>query len=88
MIRSSASDSPKRECPKQRRVGGPYYSRTTPIRIPKDVGIVWKAYYKGVPLLGVPGITPEASGVDGGEKKQTSYVFKTKVNKNISTSEP
>ena len=26
----------------------------TPIRIPKDMGIVWEAYHKGVPLLGVP----------------------------------
>ena len=52
------------------------------------MGIVWKAYYKGVPAIGsFLGITPEASGVDG-EKKQTSYVFKTKVSKNISTSEP
>ena len=23
------------------------------------MGIVWEAYHKGVPLLGVPGITPE-----------------------------
>ena len=29
------------------------YSHTTPIRIPKDMGIVWEAYHKGVPLLGV-----------------------------------
>ena len=34
----------------------PYYSHTTPIRIPKDMGIVWEAYHKGVPLLGVTGI--------------------------------
>ena len=32
----------------------PYYSHTTPIRIPKDMGMVWEAYHKGVPLLGVP----------------------------------
>ena len=32
----------------------PYYSHTTPITIPKDMGIVWEAYHKGVPLLGVP----------------------------------
>ena len=38
-------------------VSFPYYSHTTPIRIPKDMGIVWEAYHKGVPLLGVPGIT-------------------------------
>ena len=24
---------------------------------PKDMGIVWEAYHKGVPLLGIPGIT-------------------------------
>ena len=35
----------------------PYYAHTTPIRIPKDMGMVWEAYHKGVPLLGVPGIT-------------------------------
>ena len=39
----------------------PYYSHIfpnpTPIRIPKDMGMVWEAYHKGVPLLGVPGIT-------------------------------
>ena len=35
----------------------PYYSHTTPIRIPEDMGIVWEAYHKGVQLLGVPGIT-------------------------------
>ena len=27
----------------------PYYSHTTPIRIPQDMGIVWEAYHKGVP---------------------------------------
>ena len=37
--------------------GTPYYSHTIPIRIPKDMGIVWEEYHKGVPLLGVPGIT-------------------------------
>ena len=31
----------------------------TPIRIPKDMGIVWEAYHKGVPLLGVPRISLE-----------------------------
>ena len=39
----------------------PYYSHTTPIRIPKVMGIVWEAYHKGVPLLGVPGITLDCS---------------------------
>ena len=38
-------------------VSFPYYSHTTPIRIPKDMGMVWEPYHKGVPLLGVPGIT-------------------------------
>ena len=33
-------------------VSFPCYSHTTPIRIPKDMGIVWEAYHKGVPLLG------------------------------------
>ena len=33
--------------------------KETPIRNPKDMGIVWEAYHKGVPLLGVPGITLE-----------------------------
>ena len=36
-----------------------YYSHTTPIRIPKDMGMVWEAYHTGVPLLGVPGISLE-----------------------------
>ena len=31
-----------------------HYSHTTPIRIPKDMGMVWEASHKGVPLLGVP----------------------------------
>ena len=35
----------------------------TPIRIPKDMGIVLgPAYHKGVPSLGVPGITLDVSG--------------------------
>ena len=34
-----------------------YYSHTTPIRIRKDMGMVWEDYHNGVPLLGVPGIT-------------------------------
>ena len=32
-------------------------SHITPIRIPKDMGIVWETYQKRVPLLGVPGIS-------------------------------
>ena len=42
----------------------PYYSHTTPIRIPKDMGMVWKAYHKGVPLLGVRAITLDRLGVE------------------------
>ena len=40
-------------------MGPPYgkASHTIPITIPKDMGMVWEAYHKGVPLLGVPGIT-------------------------------
>ena len=38
-------------------VSFPYYFHTTPTRIPKDMGMVWETYHKGVPLLGVPGIT-------------------------------
>ena len=37
----------------------PYYSHTTPII---GMGIVWEAYHKGVPLLGVPGITLDSGG--------------------------
>ncbi len=29
-------------------------THTIPIRFPEDMGIVWEAYHKGVPLLGVP----------------------------------
>ena len=29
----------------------PYYSHTTPIRILKDIGIVWESYHKGVPYV-------------------------------------
>ena len=32
----------------------PYHSH---FRIPKDMGMVWEDYHKGVPLLGVPEIT-------------------------------
>ena len=32
----------------------PYYSHTIPISLGILVGIVWEAYHKGVPLLGVP----------------------------------
>ena len=40
-------------------VSFPYYSHSTPIRIPKDMGMVWEAYHKGVPSLGVPEISLE-----------------------------
>ena len=30
---------------------GPLGPHTVPIRIPKDMGIVWQAYHKGVSLL-------------------------------------
>ena len=45
-------------------VSFPYYSHTTPIRIPKDMGMVWESYHKGVPLLGVPEITLDKWEVD------------------------
>ena len=35
-------------------VSFPYYSHSTPIRIPKDIGIVWEAYQKGGPTIGSP----------------------------------
>ncbi len=47
------SGSPKNGTP-----WAPYYSHTTPIRIPKNMGIVLEACHKGVPLLGVPGKSP------------------------------
>ena len=37
---------------------------TIPIRIPKDMGIVWEAYHKGVWLLEAPGITIELRCAD------------------------
>ena len=40
-------------------VSFPYYSHTTPITIPRDMGMVWEAYHKGVPLMGVPGFSLE-----------------------------
>jgi len=36
---------------------------TTPIRIPKDMGIIWETYRKRVPLLGVPGITLDKTAI-------------------------
>lgn len=35
-----------------------YYSRTTPIRLAWSTGMVWEAYEKGFPLLGVPWRNP------------------------------
>ena len=35
-------------------VSFPYYSHTTPIRIPKDMGMVWEASHKGGPIVGGP----------------------------------
>lgn len=35
--------------------GGPL--KSSHVRIPKDMEIAWEAYHKGLPLLGVPGIT-------------------------------
>ena len=29
-------------------------THTIPIRIPKDMGIVWEAYHKGGPITGSP----------------------------------
>ena len=48
-------------------VSFPYYSHSTPIRIPKDMGIVWEAYHKGVPSLGVPGITLDLRDIPDGK---------------------
>ena len=43
----------------------PYYSHTTPIRIPKDMGMVWVPLtIKGVPLLGVPENFPYLIQID------------------------
>ena len=58
-------------------VSFPYYSHTTPIRIPKDMGIEWETYHKGVPLLGVPENTlefevPEMFGEGTGFKMTTN----------------
>ena len=47
----------------------PYYSHTTPIRIPKDMGMVWEAYHKGGPIVGGPWKIPlhkDSYFVDGG----------------------
>ena len=41
----------------------PYYSHISRDSYGSAVGIVWEAYHKGVPLLGVPGITLEKVGL-------------------------
>ena len=38
-------------------------THNVPIKIPKDMGMVWEAYHKEVPLLGVPGITLEPASI-------------------------
>ena len=44
----------------------PYYSLYhSHFGIPKDMGMVWEAYHKGVPLLGVPEISLEFWNVSG-----------------------
>ena len=50
------------------------------------MGIVWEAYHKGVPLLGVPGITLEKLKmcVFG---KNTNVSFKTSFKENANASE-
>ncbi len=53
----------------------PYYSHTTSI-IPKDMGIVWEAYHKGVPLLGVPGITLDLGIFSNHPTKQIQIFWK------------
>ena len=42
-------------------VSFPYYSHIFKDSYGNGVGIVWEAYHKGVPLLGVPGITLDIS---------------------------
>ena len=42
-------------------VSFPYYSHTFRDSCGSGMGIVWETYHKGVPLLGVPGITLEKS---------------------------
>ena len=63
-------------------VSFPYYSHTTPIRIRKDMGIVWETYHKGVPLLGVPGITLEITWIS----LRGGFCFKALVNHHEKTS--
>ena len=53
----------------------PFYSHTTPIRILKDMGMVWEAYHKGVPVLGVPGITLDSENGFVEAKKYFAFRF-------------
>ena len=41
--------------------GFPYYSHLFRDSYGSDMGIVWETYHKGVPILGVPGITLDSS---------------------------
>ena len=53
----------------------PYYSHTAPIRIPKDMGIVWESYHKGVPSLGVPENILETNHLPGRMILQVTSLF-------------
>ncbi len=46
-------------------VSFPYYAHTIPISLGILMGVVWEAYHKGFPLLGVPGITLEHGAPQG-----------------------
>ena len=50
-------------------------THTIPIRIPKDMGMVWEASHKGVPLLRVPGITLEQDPEGLGHTAQIGRMF-------------
>ncbi len=51
----------------------PYYSHKNPIRIPWSMGMVWEAYGKWVPLLGVPGISFEMRWSEKNSKNQSPW---------------
>ena len=42
----------------------PYHSHIFRDSYGNGMGIVWEAYHKGVPLLGVPGITLESTSIN------------------------
>ena len=70
-------------------VSFPYHSHTTPIRIPKDMGMVWEAYHKGVPVLGVPGITLDIIKVDAHTPKTNECLPKgTAISRGNTSSNP